>query len=69
MSKHGGHAYPGLDKVYDDMLVHSEPRGAFNGKAGFAYPTGDGSADTLLKARVSSSLSACFATGCAKQGG
>ena len=53
VSKHGGHAYPGLDKVYDDMLVHSEPHGAFNGKAGFAYPTGDGkSADSLLKARV-----------------
>lgn len=54
VSKHGGHAYPGLDKVYDDMLVNSEPHGAFNGKAGFAYPNGDGdSTDSMLKARVS----------------
>lgn len=53
VSKHGGHAYPGLDKVYDDMLVNSEPHGAFNGKAGFAYPNGAGdSTDSMLKARV-----------------
>lgn len=61
VSKHGGHAYPGMEKVYTDELPamrEDSAHGAFKGSGGIAYMNGNGneaSGDGVLKARVSCS--------------
>ena len=58
VSKHGGHAYPGMEKVYnEDLFVREDSAhgSTFKGSDGIAYMNGNGahtSGDSVLRARV-----------------